>query len=85
MGSATVKVYLDGTGVLSKVEAVYWPNRRRTHHQIHMVTASDLAVVGFCLSSEQAYDAPEGIVLLANIKCEKEQKYLLMDLAYTGR
>lgn len=52
--------------------------------KIHMVTASDRAVVGFSLSGGQAHDAPEGIALLEEIQRAKEQKYLLMDRAYEG-
>lgn len=52
--------------------------------KIHMVTASDRAVVGFSLSGGQAHDAPEGIALLEEIQRAQEQKYLLMDRAYEG-
>ena len=52
--------------------------------KIHMVTASDRAVVGFSLSGGQAHDAPEGIVLLEEMQRAQEQKYLLMDRAYEG-
>ena len=52
--------------------------------KIHMVTASDRAVVGFSLSGGQARDAPEGIALLEEIQRAQEQKYLLMDRAYEG-
>lgn len=52
--------------------------------KIHMVTASDRAVVGFSLSGGQAHDAPEGIALLEEIQRAQEQKYLWMDRAYEG-
>lgn len=52
--------------------------------KIHMVTASDRAVVGFSLSGGQAHDAPEGIALLSEISRAEEQKFLLMDRAYEG-
>lgn len=52
--------------------------------KIHMVTASDRAVVGFSLSGGQVRDAPEGIALLEEIQRAQEQKYLLMDRAYEG-
>ena len=52
--------------------------------KIHMVTASDRAVVGFSLSGGQAHDVPEGIALLSGLSRAEEQKYLLMGRAYEG-
>lgn len=49
-----------------------------------MVTASDRSVVDFILSPGNAHDAPQGILLLDQIKRQKEQKYMLMDRAYEG-
>ncbi len=49
-----------------------------------MVTASDRSAVDFILSSGNAHDAPQGILLLEQIKRIKEQKYMLMDRAYEG-
>lgn len=49
-----------------------------------MVTASDRAVVDFCLSGGHSHDAPEGRALLASITRHDEHIYLLMDRAYEG-
>jgi len=49
-----------------------------------MVTASDRAVVDFCLSPGHAHDAPCGRSLLSCMYRYKEHKYILMDRAYEG-
>ena len=52
--------------------------------KIHMVTASDRAVVVFSLSGGNAHDAPEGEILIENVERFDEQVYMLMDRAYEG-
>ena len=52
--------------------------------KIHMVTASDRAVIAVTLSGGNEHDAPEGELLLERMERRPEQIYLLMDRAYEG-
>ena len=53
--------------------------------KIHMVAASDRAVVDFILTGGERNDSPVSIELLDKITKSDEQKYLLMDRAYNGK
>lgn len=52
--------------------------------KIHLVTASDRSVVAFRLSPGNRHDAPEGELLLDEMKRQAGQLYMLMDRAYEG-
>ena len=52
--------------------------------KIHMAAASDRAVINFILTSGKLHDSPVSIQLLDTINKLPEQKYILMDRAYSG-
>lgn len=84
LDSATVKVHPKGTGALKSGKQSIGHSRGGLTTKIHIVTAFDRSVVGFSLSGGEAHDLPEGIALLAQIKRQKEQIYILMDRSCDG-